>query len=243
MTHLDSGPRCCGLVWSCSICHSTCCNASAEAPWAPYRFFPHPLPPSPPLVQDSNYLDRHTRRLTAELLVFSRELRVFAHCLLSFAWNSDGSVALTPSLVGLPALTYLQPGQAAWGPVSSRELVGLWVLTFVFVAVVVAQVRTGTGSWDSTARANAQNGNPLLTDSSAAPLSGRRVEHWAISSLQARNLLIFPAELAGIYARQLTPAGARLLRFCRPWAWRRRPSAATSRCGRSGTSSGGCWWT
>lgn len=74
-------------------------------------------------------------------------------------------MALTPSLVGLPALTYLQPGQAAWGPVSSRELVGLWVLTFVFVAVVVVQVRTGC--LDSTARAYARHCHSIADRSTA----------------------------------------------------------------------------
>jgi hypothetical protein len=38
----------------------------------------------PPPAQDGNYLDRNTRRLTAELLTVSRDLSVMARASLRF---------------------------------------------------------------------------------------------------------------------------------------------------------------
>ena len=102
----------------------------------------------PPTPQDGNYLDRQTHALSAELLTFSAELRVFGYVRLAFSWMADGSVALSPRFLGLPALTYLRADEAVgspagWNRVAGNEFAGLWVLTLVFVAVVIAQaVRT-----------------------------------------------------------------------------------------------------
>ncbi|GLC65058.1 hypothetical protein PLESTF_000242100 [Pleodorina starrii] len=41
-------------------------------------------------LKDSNYLDRYTRRLTAEILALSTELKVFGHVAMTFTWARDG---------------------------------------------------------------------------------------------------------------------------------------------------------
>ena len=97
-----------------------------------------------PALQDGNYLDRQTRSLSAELLTFSAELRVFGYARLAFSWMADGSVSLKAHFLGLPALTYLHAGNAAggsaqWSRVASKEFAGLWVVTAVFAAVVIVQ--------------------------------------------------------------------------------------------------------
>jgi hypothetical protein len=57
---------------------------------------------------------------------------------------ADGSVTLSAQFLGLPALTYLQDSEAVgspvgWNRVAGNELAGMWVLTLVFVVVVIAQ--------------------------------------------------------------------------------------------------------
>jgi hypothetical protein len=76
----------------------------------------------------------------------------------------------------MPALDYLAEGQsqaAAWGPVSRREFTGLWVLTFVFLAVVAVQALT-TGadllSRDLTLRQKWDRFGNLLVDLAVACL-------------------------------------------------------------------------
>ncbi|GIL59280.1 hypothetical protein Vafri_14181 [Volvox africanus] len=59
-------------------------------------------------LKDSNFLDRYTRRLTAEMLMLSTELKVFGHVHFSFEWEYDGSIKLHFSFSGFPALAYLQ---------------------------------------------------------------------------------------------------------------------------------------
>ncbi|GLC42756.1 hypothetical protein PLESTM_001376400 [Pleodorina starrii] len=105
-------------------------------------------------LKDSNYLDRYTRRLTAEILALSTELKVFGHVAMTFTWARDGSVKLEFRFTGLPALTYLHTSagspasgaesasashRGSWSTVAAHELVGLMVLTAVFLVVVVVQ--------------------------------------------------------------------------------------------------------
>ncbi|GLC58894.1 hypothetical protein PLESTB_001414600 [Pleodorina starrii] len=75
---------------------------------------------------------------------------------MTFTWARDGSISLVFRFTGMPALSYLQPFNArvsslsenitnptdlrgTWSAVAAHELIGLWVLTGVFVAVVVVQ--------------------------------------------------------------------------------------------------------
>ncbi|EFJ47854.1 hypothetical protein VOLCADRAFT_91478 [Volvox carteri f. nagariensis] len=100
-------------------------------------------------LKDSNFLDRFTRSLIAELLVFSSELRVFGHMTLQFTWSYDGRVHMNYSISGLPALTYLQANPnsnssgssslSSWSLVVSKELMGLWLLSSLFAMIVAVQ--------------------------------------------------------------------------------------------------------
>ncbi len=72
------------------------------------------------------------------------------HIIPLIAWRicpgAAGSVTLTQRFLGLPALTYLRPGEGAgdaslwqsWS-IGGRELAGIWTLSMVFAAVVVFQ--------------------------------------------------------------------------------------------------------
>jgi hypothetical protein len=41
---------------------------------------------------DGNFLDRSSRRLTAELLTYNADLRVLGYTSATFDWQSDGSI-------------------------------------------------------------------------------------------------------------------------------------------------------
>lgn len=41
---------------------------------------------------DGNYLDRKSKRLTAELLTYNADLRVMGYTQLSFDWQKDGTI-------------------------------------------------------------------------------------------------------------------------------------------------------
>ncbi|GLC58900.1 hypothetical protein PLESTB_001415300 [Pleodorina starrii] len=92
-------------------------------------------------LKDSNFLDSYTRRLTAEVLALSTELKVFGHMVMTFTWARDGSVKLVFRFTGQPALTYLRSladaeSLSVWAAVTGRELAGLWALTLLFFVVV-----------------------------------------------------------------------------------------------------------
>ncbi|GLC42760.1 hypothetical protein PLESTM_001376800, partial [Pleodorina starrii] len=101
-------------------------------------------------LKDSNFLDSYTRRLTAEVLALSTELKVFGHMVMTFTWARDGSVKLVFRFTGQPALTYLRSladaeSLSVWAAVTGRELAGLWALTLLFFVVV--SVKVGGAVW------------------------------------------------------------------------------------------------
>ncbi|GLC65055.1 hypothetical protein PLESTF_000241800 [Pleodorina starrii] len=89
-------------------------SGEVSATGAPYSYFPKRLQGYPTgfpvmlsnqlterrlwqmitYLKDSNFLDRYTRRLTAEVLALSTELRVFGHMAMTFTWARDGLGAL-----------------------------------------------------------------------------------------------------------------------------------------------------
>jgi hypothetical protein len=48
-------------------------------------------------AQDGNFLDRYTRRLTAQMLTFSAQLRGLVYTRLTFEWSRDGACRLRRS--------------------------------------------------------------------------------------------------------------------------------------------------
>lgn len=46
-------------------------------------------------------------------MTFTAEVRAFAYVQLHFTWRDDGRVSMKPSLLGMPALTYVQD-VSAW---------------------------------------------------------------------------------------------------------------------------------
>ncbi|GLC65051.1 hypothetical protein PLESTF_000241400 [Pleodorina starrii] len=118
-------------------------------------------------LQDSNFLDRYTRRLTVEMLAFSTELKAFGHVVMTFTWAQDGSVNLGFRFSGLPA--FLKPmtnltGISADNTTTSSsnvnnqqrlsvvavELAGISALTALFVVVVASQaIRAIRAVWEA----------------------------------------------------------------------------------------------
>ncbi len=80
------------------------------------------------LLANGNYLDRRqTRDLDAEMLVYNAERRAFAFFSARFAWAESGKISGRLSLVGFPAMDYLQEGQRA----SDGWVVALEVITWL----------------------------------------------------------------------------------------------------------------
>lgn len=81
------------------------------------------------LLADGNYLDRRqTRDLDAEMLVYNAERRAFAFFSARFAWADSGTISGRLSLVGFPAMDYLQEGQrASDGWVRVKRPMGGWL--------------------------------------------------------------------------------------------------------------------
>ncbi|GLC65061.1 hypothetical protein PLESTF_000242400 [Pleodorina starrii] len=80
-------------------------------------------------LKDSNFLDSYTRRLTAEVLALSTELKVFGHMVMTFTWARDADAE----------------SLSVWAAVTGRELAGLWALTLLFFVVV--SVKVGGAVW------------------------------------------------------------------------------------------------
>ncbi len=55
-------------------------------------------------LRDSNYLDRLTRSLTAEVLVYNPEARAFGYWRAVFTWTRWGEIRATARAIAFPAM-------------------------------------------------------------------------------------------------------------------------------------------
>ncbi len=53
---------------------------------------------------DGNYLDKHTRRLTAEAMTYNSELKVLGYTRATFDWQEDGAIKGKPRAPRQPVL-------------------------------------------------------------------------------------------------------------------------------------------
>ncbi|KAK9804848.1 hypothetical protein WJX72_008548 [[Myrmecia] bisecta] len=83
-------------------------------------------------LQDGNYLDAQTQHLTATLVTYNVELRVWGYFRIDFDWGTDGTVRSKSQFFGLPAMHYSFSGSAGRLQLL-RDIILLPITVAVFV--------------------------------------------------------------------------------------------------------------